>query len=349
MKQTALTASVATERQSIKVAFITGIMSLTLALLYFADQTPPLFGRYSVGLATALLAAITTFILFIVGWRMPNVAKAKNRALRTTAYWGKRSAVAFVHATLVFLLLSALFYLLQHAFKGLELNAVAASVIVALSVACISYMVYPLVATLTLANLSVILAVFLGVGVLTSAMSMQDPTWWQFHFSALGAGNPLSAWAFNVTLIIAGIVVVAITELIAVDLKRIAKEKGATSTRGIDTLRVMLSLTGVALACVGIFPFDDFLTIHNIAASGMAVIFISMIISLKKLVPFFDPSFYVASFSMLFAILVTVGLFIFQYFNLTALELVAAGVIFSWFIMFIRQISTFQPTKEIQY
>ncbi len=345
-------ASVVTERTSIHVAFIAGISSLALSLLYFVDETPPLFGRYSIGLTAALLGFIVTFILFIVWWRMPNIEKKRSKkakAIHVAGYWLKRGAVAFVHAAIVFLLLSALFYLLQSAFKGLALNAPIASIIVALTIVGVSYSIYPLVVSLTLSTLSVTLAVFLGVGVLTSAMSMQDPTWWQYHFSSLGAGNPVSAFAFNVTLIVAGIVVVAIIDLISNDLKRIAKENKVTSTKGVNTVRILLSITGVALACVGIFTFDDHLTIHNIAASGMALTFIVLIAGLKKFIPFFDSSFYTASFAMLIAILATVALFITGFFNLTALELIAAGTIFSWFILFIRQIASFQPTKEIKY
>lgn len=337
------TASVVTERKSIQVAFIAGVLSFLISLLFFFNQTPPLFGRYSSGLTAAFLAAITTFTLFIVKWQMPRLKKQKVKivAAEKATYWVKRGAVAFVHASLVFLLLSATFFLLQNAFKGLELNAIVSALIVALSVMSISYFLYPLIEKLTLSNLAVILAIYLGVGVLTSAMSMQDPTWWQFHFSSLGAGNPVSAFAFNVTLIVAGLVVVAITELISEDLKKVAIRKGVTTT-GVDAVRTLLVITGTALACVGLFVYDEHLAIHNIAASGMALMFIVLMSRLRKLVPFFDTSFYQASYSMLIGVLTAAGLFIFGHINLTALELVCAGVIFSWFIVFIRQIATMQ-------
>lgn len=343
---------VTTERTSIYAAFITGFTALAFSLIYFINETPPLFGRYSIGLTTAFLAAIVTFILFVIAWRVPKGGRSSKkavRALQNGGYWVKRSAVAFVHAALVFLLLSALFYLLQHAFKGLELSALVASVIVAITVGSVSYMVYPLIRTLTLENLSVILATFLGVGVLTSAMSMQDATWWQYHFSSLGAGNPVAAVTFNITLIVAGIVVVAITQLVTDTLKEVAIERHYKSTKGISTARIMLMITGLGLACVGLFPFDDYLTIHNIAASGMAIMFIALIAGLPKFIPLFDRSFYTLSYSMLAGIVISTFLFINGYLNLTAFELVAAGVIFSWFIVFVRQIATLQPSKKLGF
>lgn len=352
MKGNVGTTPIVAERKAIYAAFITGLISFVICLIYFYGNTPPLFGRYSIGLAGALLAALVTFILFAIAWRMPKSEPSKKRSvrvLRNTGYWIKRSAVAFVHAALVFLLLSALFYLLQQAFKGLELNSPSAAAIVGLAVAAVSYMAYPLVYSLTLQNLSVILAAFLGVGVLTSAMSMQDPTWWQFHFSSLGAGNPVAAFAFNITLIVAGIVVVTITQLVMDDLKKLAKKRKIKTVKGIETARGLLMGTGIALACVGLFNFEDHLTIHNIAASGMAVLFIILVSGIPKFIPFLDRSFYTASYSMLAALTISIALFLTGFFNLTAFELVSAGIIFSWFIVFIRQVATFEPSQEVTY
>ncbi len=343
---------VITERTAIWAAFATGLTSFILAFIYFMDQTTPLFGRHSIGLTTALLAAIVTLIMFIISWTLPDTVKARTKVrktVHTVTYWIKRASIAFVHAGLVFLLLSGLFYLLANAFKGVELNTLASSVIVALSVAMVSYAVYPLIAKLTLANLSVILAVFLVAGVLTSAMTMQDPYWWQFHFSSLGAGNPAAALTFNITLIVAGIVIVAITELMTDQLQAIAKEKAYNADKGIATVRGLLIATGIGLSFVGLFPYDTHLTIHNLAASGMVSLFLALIIGFKKFIPFFDPTFYAVSFSMLAAIVVTIVLFGQGIFNLTTLEMVAAGVIFSWFIVFIRQIASLHPDAEVNY
>ncbi len=338
--------TIVAERKSIYAAFVTGFSALAFSLIYFADQTLPLFGRYSIGLTAAILAALITFVMFLVSWRAPKhsgAVKRTHRIIHAASHWTKRSAVAFVHAALVFLVLSALFFLLQQAFKGLELNALAASAIVALSVAGVSYMLYPLVYALTLENLAVILAAFLGAGVLTSAMTMQDPTWWQYHFSSLGAGNPVAAFTFNITLIVAGIVVITITQLVIEGLQKSLGER----KRGVATAGHLLVGTGAALACVGLFNFEDHLTIHNIAASGMGVLFIILTASLPKLIPFFDKSFYTASYTMLAGLLLGLALFITGYFNLTAFELLCAGIIFCWFVVFIRQIATIEANQNI--
>ena len=44
-------------------------------------------------------------------------------------------------------------------------------------------------------------------------------------------------------------------------------------------------LIGIFLACVGIFPVDEFFLVHNTVATGMAVIFAVIVVGLRWLVP----------------------------------------------------------------
>ena len=52
-----------------------------------------------------------------------------------------------------------------------------------------------------------LLAVFLAEGVIASMLTASDPEWWKNNLSALGMTDDLSALAFNLTLIVAGIIV----------------------------------------------------------------------------------------------------------------------------------------------
>lgn len=349
MSKSKASSSIVAERTSLYAAYITGVSALAFSLLLFADQTIPLFGRFSIGLTAAFFASLTTFIMFLVAWKVPRrgAALQSRHLISKVGVWVKRSAVAFVHAALVFLALSALYFVLQQAFTGLTLNALASSVIVALTVAAVSYMLYPIVYKLTLEVLSVVLAAFLGAGVLTSAMSIQDPTWWQYHFSMLGAGSPVSALVFNITLIVAGIVVVTITQLMVDHLQARRIENQSERAKGIDVAGGLLMAVGVALALVGLFNYEDYLTIHNIAASGMGLLFIMLAAALPKLIPGLDASFYSATYALLTGLVLAIVLFVSGIFNLTAFELVCAGIIFCWFIVFVRQVAALHPESEL--
>lgn len=96
------------------------------------------------------------------------------------------------------------------------------------------------------------------------------------------------------------------------------------------------------MAGVGAFPYNTFPITHLVSAGGMAVVFIALIC----LLPSFSRAFLAMSFAFLGAMLVSLILFKWaDYLSLTAFELVAAVIIFSWLVVFIRQIAIGLNTK----
>ena len=129
--------------------------------------------------------------------------------------------------------------------------------------------------------LSLVLAAFLVVGALAAMLSASDPQWWKMNLSALGMSDEASALAFNLTLIIAGAMVTIIARYATASLPTTTREE----LRGRNLLRLGLILIGIFLACVGVFPVDEFFAVHNTVATGMAVIFAVLVIGLRWLVP----------------------------------------------------------------
>ena len=129
--------------------------------------------------------------------------------------------------------------------------------------------------------LSLVLAAFLVVGALASMLSASDPQWWKENLSALGMTDEASALAFNLTLIVAGAMVTIIARYATATLPTTTREE----LRGRTLLRSGLVLIGIFLACVGIFPVDEFFLVHNTVATGMAVVFAAIVIGLRWLVP----------------------------------------------------------------
>jgi hypothetical membrane protein len=187
--------------------------------------------------------------------------------------------------------------------------------------------------------LSLVLAVFLVVGALASMLSSSDPQWWQKNLSALGITNDVSSLAFNLTLIIAG----AIVTIIA----RYGTASLPTSTpldlRHRNLVRVSLALIGVLLACVGIFPVSEFFVLHNTVATGMAVVYAVVVFALPRWVPSMPKVFVILGYVYV-AVTVLLGIFFaVGYYNLTAVELVAGVLIFSWIILFLRNAGVIRP------
>nr|WP_241740190.1 MULTISPECIES: DUF998 domain-containing protein [Microbacterium] len=180
-----------------------------------------------------------------------------------------------------------------------------------------------------LSLLAVVLAVFLVLGVLASTLSSADPHWWEMNLSALGATDDLSALAFNLTLIVAGVIVTTLA-------RYATRSLPTPHPHGARNVRICLIIVGIFLACVGIFPVDEHFWIHNTVATGMAVAFAVAAIRMPVWIPGM-PRAFVALGWLFIAITVVLGvLFAVGYYTLTAVELVAGVLIFSWIILFLR-------------
>ena len=100
-----------------------------------------------------------------------------------------------------------------------------------------------------------------------------------------------------------------------------------------------LVLIGIFLACVGIFHVDDFFWIHNSVATGMAVVFALLVFRMPAVVPGLPRAFFVVGFIFIAVIATVAVFFAIGYYNLTAVEIVAFALIFTWLIVLIRMVS----------
>ena len=97
-----------------------------------------------------------------------------------------------------------------------------------------------------------------------------DPRWWERHFSQLGTGGGAGAWAFNGTLVIAGLLVATIGSYLGRDLHR---WMGDAALRRIFWVVALFGLTGISLTIVGLVPLTTSPIAHNIAAFGTLILF----------------------------------------------------------------------------
>ncbi len=112
----------------------------------------------------------------------------------------------------------------------------------------------------------------------------------------------------------------------------------------------MFVFIAICLAGVGIFPYyvDTYSAVlHNLSAYSMMLGFAILIIGIKKLIPAMNQSFFAFSYIMLGAIgLCFVLYFGLHYFNLTAFELNAFCIAFTWLIVFLRNITAMQKVNS---
>jgi hypothetical membrane protein len=106
------------------------------------------------------------------------------------------------------------------------------------------------------------------VGTLFAMLTAADVRWWELNFSQLGSGT--RGWAFNGTLIVAGLLVATVGSFVGRDIHRLRGDAILTRTAAIVGLWV---LTGAALACVGLFPLVQVPAAHHASALATLVLF----------------------------------------------------------------------------
>jgi hypothetical protein len=305
----------------------------------FWGSTAPIAGPGSVGQFVALAAAVTTIAVFVAARALLDSNTAAQRGLRDgldlpdgRLHWWDVAALALALGIIGALFWLGLASLFERSFVGAVIFSVAAVLLSASAVAVTAYAVFIFAVHLTPLLLSVVLAVFLVAGTFTSMLSATDPLWWQKNLSTLGISDDLSARAFNLTLIVAGVIVTTTAHYATAGIP-VENQK---ERRGRTIVYAALALIGVLLACVGLFPLDRNAAAHNASASGMAVVFVALVIGLRFLVPRMPRMFLLLGYAFVAVIAMLAGFFLTGYYNLTAVELVAFLLIFSWLIVFIR-------------
>jgi hypothetical membrane protein len=313
-------------------AFAFGLVAL-VALVAFQFEPAPISGPGSVGQFAAIASAVVAIVTFIAG-RYIMRSRAAGRRLGVLDVIDV-AALCFAHAIIALLTWTLLAVILEQSFIGAEVFPLPVLVISGAAAALTAYATFYSATHMDLQLLGILLAVFLAEGVIASMLTASDPDWWKNNLSALGMTDDISSLAFNLTLVIAGVIVTT--------LARYATHGIPTpNPRGVARVRGTLITVGVFLALVGVFPVDQFWALHTGVASGMLVAYGVLVIRLPQWIPGMPRAFVLLGWLFL---AVTVGLavlFFVGYYTLTAVELVAGLLVFTWIILFIRNADALQ-------
>jgi hypothetical membrane protein len=300
---------------------VAGLVTLPVFQLHDA----PISGEGSIGQYAAIASAVAAILAFVAGRYVVRVPGHRVRPLDVLDI----AALAFAHAIIALLTWTLFAVILERAFIDAEVFAVPLIILGAAVPAMTAYVAFYSATHLDLQLLAIILAVFLAEGVLASMLTASDPHWWKDNLSALGMTNDLSAFAFNLTLIVAGLIVTTLA-------RYATRTIPSTHPHGVRNARISLIVTGVFLGLVGVFPVDQFFALHTSVASGMVVAFGVLVVMLPKWIPGMPRLFVYLGWLFLAVILVLAVFFAVGYYTLTAVELVAGILVFAWIILFIR-------------
>lgn len=315
------------------------VVGFAIGLPVFWGRELPISGTGSIGVFAAIGGAITAALAFALGRLVVRPDEPSADALRDgfavpgdRLRWYDIAAIAFAHAAIAYLGWIGIAELLERSFTDAPVYAFPGAVLIAVSFALTAYVSFLSAVALTPMVLSLVLAVFLVVGAFASMLASSDVHWWRDNLSALGMSTNSASLAFNATLIIAGVMVTTIARYATAGLP----VADPVDRRGRLLVRGGLILLGVFLACVGLFPVDEFFLVHNTVATGMAVVFAVVVVGLPWFLRSIPRVFVAFGWAYVLVIVLLAAFFAVGYYNLTAVELIAAVLIFSWIIVFLR-------------
>lgn len=338
---------VAVETEALIGGAIAAGVSGIVAAIIFAGDVWPLWGGLSVGIVAAVAVVATGIALGATGyWRARNLPGQEWRhRLRSWKFTIDVATVSSVHAIITGILTITTFVLLQRSFEGLVVDVWIGTGAVAAAAGLSGYWIYLSVSSITTTKLASLLVAFMATSTLASMATSQDPQWWEYHFSQLGIADDFSSSLFNLALIVAGAFVTTFALYVDRDLTTLVQEGVLVHSWAPRVVSIVFIVMGVMLACVGLFPLNVSILLHNSSAIGMSLSFLGLLFTAPWVLRGMPRRFFV--FCAVSIVVLLGGAVLFEpvgYWNLTAFELLAFALIFGWIAVFIRFVDALAAT-----
>jgi hypothetical membrane protein len=177
------------------------------------------------------------------------------------------------------------------------------------------------------------ISVLLVGGIAVSILTAPDHQWLFLYFSQLGTVTLFSGFAFNGTLMLAGLMIFLLASRVRQEV-RAHSARVASPRRAPIVVSALVASMGLHLSMVGMIPINTIKPLHDWAALGITISFAVLLIVSPIFVRGLGRTFLamnlpagvllVGGFSLL-----TLGMI-----NLTAFELLGFGSMFTWLSLF---------------
>jgi hypothetical protein len=319
------------QKLGLRFTGIAGMMASLMALFLFRWQDISLVsmtGAYSITQLTIVLGMIFGSVAF--GWTMYRMRQSRRFSVRLF----HAVTISIAYMILGFVGLVLFMRLWQSAFASVQLDGYTAAIVIGTLVAVMSYVMILSGLALGFNTIITVLMLTLGGGVILSMVTNGHADWWQYNFSYLGTDLVPNSWIFNVTLIFSALILLALLDYLFSWLGARYSEN-----RSLFYLRVLLTLTAITLAGVGAVPNNDgwMHIVHNHLAQMLVVWILLMIGAIRWLLPQAGSEFLLMSYSIAGGLVAVEILFEgLHYLSLTAFELIAFGLAFTWLILLLQ-------------
>lgn len=328
------------------------IPSLLASLAFFSyfasrHQTQiALTGNHSIASAVISLGLLTGSLSFIFFYFIQK--RDIQRWLTGSLYWRSFPTILLSFIVILTVAVLGFFWFMGILFKSVTFDQFTSTFLFFLFISLINYLMIFSVTALS-ANMIFLLLISVIVGGALSAMiTNSNKRWWEHNISFLGTQKASYSWQFNLTLIVSALLTLALVDFIFVNLQ---KRFGAT--RRLITLRILLTLTALSLAGVGVFANNGrgwLHLIHDQMASLMVYCIIAIIIGIRYFLPRLTPEFITLSY-VIGGLLVAASL-LFQpigYLSLTAYELIGFTMAFAWLLLLLQRLQRLVVGEQATY
>ena len=331
------------EEQTTLAAWGAAALGLLFGLIALGGEARPIAvhtGEPDVTQPAASAASVITAAAFLLSTLL-------HRREETRAMPGWQRAVSHVSTATLTVSFGAVAFvavltageILALGLQGFEVPFIVGALLTAIASAAGGWLAFQAGIELRTRNLTQLLFAYLTIGTLFAMITAADPLWWQLHFSALG-----SAWAFNLTVIVAGLLVAAVGLYIGRDLHR---WMGDSSLKAIGVVVVLFTATGAALAGVGVFPVATASVPHNIAAISTLCLFAAAALAVTIVMPGPTPMMTLTTVGAGIGLVTAMLLWRpFDVYNLAGLEVIVVGIMFVWLTTLVRTIGACAPEQS---
>lgn len=316
------------------VCFVVGAVA---GMAVLGGESRPLTGEGALAMPAAVVAGVIA-----AGALLTSTLMHRRRETASMPRWQAvvsdlstgALTIAFGAVTVMGVLLAA--EVLAAGLQGLRLAAVGGGILTGVAAAVGGRFAFGAGADLRTSDLAALLFGFLVIGTLFAMVTAADPRWWERNFSQLGVG-----WAFNGTLVVAGLLVVTVGSYIGRDLHRLL---GDAALSRIAVVVALWAAAGIALAAVGLLPLHRAPVPHDIAAFGALVLFAAAAATTGATVPAHPRALSITSIGVGLLVVIAVVLWVpFGLYSTTAVEAIVVGLGLLWMATLVRVLAILVP------
>lgn len=338
------------DERSLAWFLIPTVISTVIFVIYgFIFKHPhviPLSGNESIATAVLTFANIVGLGTFITAY----VQKRDElyRMMSKRVYWRSFATIIFSMIIINSLVIVALFWFFNQIFHGVNFGLFTSTMIFAIFSAILNYFMIFIVDTFSISRMVNLLILVVIGGLISSMATNGNQYWWQRNFSLLGTNQSQASLQFNLTLVVAAAMMVALFDYLFVAIR----EKFGLHLRH-TILQTLLTLCAASIALVGLIPNNGTgleHRLHDISAQFIVLFMALAILGIRWFLPKMRRRNFYISYGIVILIVISYLLWHpIHYLTLTAFEILSFSLSLAWVMFLINALTNMLFKNTIRY